>query len=135
MSKKITGTCQCGEITYELTEPPMYSVICYCKECQKTSGSTFSISMVVKTEALLLSGELGTWERQSDSGNTNKAHFCKVCGNRIYHSNPESPETIRLKPGTLDNTDIISPAAHIWTCEKQSWYKITDDLPQLEKQP
>ena len=45
-------------------------------------------------------------------------------GNRIYHVNPDEPDSIKLKPANLADTSILEPQAHIWISEKQDWFKI-----------
>ena len=131
----IDGSCQCGNITYQLLEPPLLVAACHCKECQKLSTSAFSITAVVKTEAVKFSGELKQWERLADSGNKNYAKFCPTCGNRIYHFDPDISETIKLKPANLSDTTILKPSMHIWISEKQEWFQIPDDVKQFDKQP
>ncbi|PCH50676.1 MAG: hypothetical protein COC20_06380 [Cellvibrionales bacterium] len=131
----IDGSCQCGNITYQLLEPPLLVAACHCKQCQKLSTSVFSITAVVKTESVKFSGELKQWERLADSGNKNYAKFCPNCGNRIYHFNPDTPETIKLKPSNLSDTTILNPSMHIWVSEKQKWFQIPDGVKQFDKQP
>ena len=45
------------------------------------------------------------------------------------------PEVVRLKPGTLDDTAVLKPVAHVWTKRAQPWVEIPDDLPSFETQP
>lgn len=130
----ISGSCQCGLVTYQLLEPPLRVVACHCKECQKLSTSAFSITAIVKTDSVKFEGELKDWSRLSDSGNINAAKFCPTCGNRIYHFNPNEPDKIKLKPSNLSDTRIIEPTAHLWVSEKQAWIKIPDGVTQFEKQ-
>jgi len=131
----IHGSCQCGAVSYELREPPLMVIACHCKECQKLSTSAFSITAVVKTSSVEFKGELKEWSRIAESGNINAAKFCPVCGNRIYHFNPKEPDKIKLKPSNLSDTSIIQPTAHIWVSQKQSWFKIPDNVKVFEKQP
>lgn len=131
----IDGSCQCGNITYQLLEPPLLIAACHCKQCQKLSTSVFSITAVVKTESVKFSGDLKQWERLADSGNKNYAKFCPNCGNRIYHFDPDRPETIKLKPSNLSDTTILNPSMHIWVSEKQQWFQIPEGVKQFDKQP
>jgi hypothetical protein len=133
----VKGACQCGNVTYELTEPPFLVVACHCKECQKLSTSAYSITAMVKAQSLNVQGELKHWERGSDSGAINAAKFCPECGNRIYHYNPAEPEKIKLKlkPSNLENTRLIQPTVHLWVSEKQPWVEIPEGVKQFEKQP
>ena len=131
----ISGKCQCGQITYEINKDPLFVGVCHCKECQKLSASAFSMTMLLSHDAINFKGELKIWERPTDSGNINRAFFCSNCGNRIYHINPEHPDVIKLKPGTLDSTSWLQPQAHFWVSQKQHWVTIEDGIDQHETQP
>ncbi len=110
---------------------------CHCTECQKLSTSPFSVTAIVNSSAIEFVGELKEWSRVADSGNKNTAKFCYACGNRIYHFNPDDSETIKLKlkPVNLVNPEIFEPVAHVWVCEKLSWYHIPEGTKVFEKQP
>jgi hypothetical protein len=130
------GSCQCGNVTYQVVEEPYFTLCCHCIDCQKLSTSSFSVSMVMNRTALeILSGEMKQWERPAASGNITRCWFCPTCGNRIFHENPAAPETIRLKPGTLEDTSVLQPQAHIWTCREQPWHERFNELPRHEGQP
>ena len=131
----IRGACQCGNVSYELLQPPLMGVACHCRECQKLSTSAFSITAVVKTDAVRFHGELKEWGRVAESGNRNNARFCPECGNRIYHFNPDQPDTIKLKPSNLEDTRMIRPTMHVWVSEKQDWYDIPAGVEQHQRQP
>jgi len=90
---------------------------------------------VYPTAALKLEGELSTWERQSDDGNTNTRFSCRKCGNVIYGVSTHSPELMKLQAGTLDDTQKIRPDAHIWTRRAQAWVAIPPEDRSYETQP
>ena len=131
----IQGACQCGSVTYELREPPLMVVACHCKQCQKLSTSAFSITAVVKADAVEFNGEMKDWSRMADSGNVNAAKFCPTCGNRMYHYNPAEPDIIKLKPTNLSDTSMIEPTAHVWVSEKLPWFQIPAGVKVFDKQP
>ncbi len=131
----ISGSCQCGNVTYQLLAPPKMILACHCKECQKLSTSAFSITALVATDSVLFSGELREWQRYAESGNKNFAKFCPSCGNRIFHFNPDKPEMIKLKPANLTDTRLIQPELHIWVSEKQDWFQIPEGVKTCEGQP
>lgn len=131
----IKGSCQCGNVTYELLEPPTMIVACHCIACQKLSTSAFSITAMVHSDNVKFKGKMSEWSRVAGSGNISSAKFCPSCGNRLYHFNPSEPEKIKLKPSTLSDTRIINPTAHIWVSEKQDWYKIPNGMKVFDKQP
>ncbi|MDO6424458.1 GFA family protein [Saccharophagus degradans] len=135
ISYPLSGSCQCGGVTYTLNEPPLMIVACHCRECQKLSTSAFSITAMVKPEAVVFSGEMSDWSRSSDSGNISAAKFCPTCGNRIYHYNPDDSSTLKLKPSNISDTRVINPTLHVWISEKQDWYQIPEGVKTFQKQP
>jgi len=131
-----SGSCQCGNVNYEVIEEPLITVACHCQDCQKLSTSAFSVSMILKrTGFKIVSGELKSWERPTAAGGVAVCWFCPDCGNRIFHENPEMPSVIRLKPGTLEDTSVLKPQAHVWTCREQPWLGRSSDLQKFEQQP
>jgi len=136
MKIPFTGTCQCGGVRYEVTQEPLVTVACHCRDCQKLSSSAFSITIVIAAESFrLLSGDLHAFERPTEAGGTAACYFCSTCGNRVYHVDPKRPAFYRLKPGGLDDTSQIAPEAHVWTSRAQPWFRFSDELPRYETQP
>ncbi len=134
------GTCQCGEVKYEVKEPYIALVFCYCTECQKLSAGIGSYSMLVPTGNFkLLTGKLADYERTSDIGLKNLAHFCPNCSNRIYHEDPEVPGVYRVKAGTLDDAKSLEPDAHVWMKSAPNWVEppagalVYDTQPTVEQ--
>jgi hypothetical protein len=136
MKLPASGSCQCGNVNYEVTSEPLVTVACHCRDCQKLSTSAFSVSMILNRSGFkILSGELKSWERPTEAGGVAVCWFCPDCGNRIFHENPEMPDVIRLKPGTLEDTSVLEPQAHVWTCREQQWLNRFATLPKFEQQP
>lgn len=137
MENTITGSCQCGQLTYQLFSPPKVVMACHCTECQKLSTSPFSVTALINANDIKFSGELKEWSRGADSGNTVNCKFCPHCGNRVYHYNPDDMATIKLKlqPQNLVNAELFKPSVHVWISEKLSWFKLPDDVKAFDKQP
>ena len=137
MEYPIKGSCQCGQVTYKLYEPPKLVVACHCTECQKLSTSPFSISAFIDPSTIEFQGKMTEWARSSDSGNKNHARFCPACGNRVYHFNPDDLTVfkLKLKPVNLPDDSVFAPVAHVWVSEKLSWYQIPEGVQVFDTQP
>ena len=105
-----TGGCQCGVLRYEITQPPTLVYTCHCTDCQRLTGSAFSMGLVTTTEAFSLSGaETRPIQCTADSGRTVTRWFCPECGTWVC-SGPDpksksSPGELRIvQAGTLDDT-------------------------------
>ena len=129
------GSCQCGAIRYTLHSEPLFIYACHCRDCQKRTGSAFSMGLVVAAATLAVDGELTAWSRYSDEGNTNTRYSCADCGNIIYGIGESNPDLAKLQAGTLEDTTDVAPDVHMWTCRKQAWVTLPPEVPQFDTQP
>ena len=129
------GSCQCGNIRYQVTGDPLVAIACHCNDCRKLSGSAFSTVLVVKAEDLTVEGTLKLWERATDTGRRSHAYFCPDCGNRIYHQDPDKPHIIRIRSGSLDQREIPEPLIHVFAERTQSWLRFAEGAIKYDRQP
>ena len=61
--------------------------------------------------------------------------FCGECASPIISIKTETPETHRLRIGTLDTSLEHKPTMHIFTAYKAEWDTICDGLPQYGERP
>ena len=134
MTKSYLGGCQCGRVRYTLTQDPVRLYACHCTECQRQSGSAFSMTMLVNEDGIDVTGTLKEFVRISDKGNSVKGYFCPECGVRIYGKPGYVEGLLSLKPGTLDNTSWLEPTAALWVKSSQKWIEIPEYMEQLEEQ-
>ena len=79
-----TGGCQCGKIRYEITEEPQSVYTCHCLDCQRLTGSAFSLGIVIPEKGFRLTGlEPRQLQRTADSGRVNTRLVCPECGSWI----------------------------------------------------
>jgi hypothetical protein len=119
----------------ELSAEPLFTYACHCLDCQKRTGSAFSMGLVVAGDAVRIQGKLTSWTRGSDDGHVNTRHSCSDCGNIIYGDSSASPGLLKVQAGLLEYTSDVRPGVHIWTCRKQAWVLLPDDTPSYERQP
>src|SRR4029079_19596528 len=62
------GRCLCGKVTVELTGEPFAVSLCHCVNCQKTSGSAFSVIALVPIGNVRFSGPVSVFNELTDSG-------------------------------------------------------------------
>ncbi|MFT3927681.1 MAG: GFA family protein [Myxococcales bacterium] len=129
------GGCQCGRVRYRISVEPLFLAACHCKECQRASGSAFSLSLMVPEQGFSYEGELKLFERSSDSGRPLRCYFCPECGTRIYHQPSYAMPVVNVRAGTLDDTSWLQPKMHTWTRSKQPWAPIPEGIPTHPTQP
>jgi hypothetical protein len=134
MKLPLTGGCQCGKIRYTLTEAPLLVYTCHCTDCQRLTGSAFSLGVIVPESAFRLAGiEPRPLQRMADSGRRNTRFVCPECASWVC-SRPRDG-MMRFRAGTLDDTSWLRPTRHIWTRSKQPWVTFAEGDEIFETQP
>jgi hypothetical protein len=131
----LVGGCQCGAVRFEIAARRVPVYACHCRDCQKQTASAFGLSVPVRASAFTVSGPLERWSRTADSGATTQCFFCRSCGARVYHASTGSPDQVTVKGGTLDETEDLSPVAHLWVSRKQPWVSLADGARLFDTQP
>ena len=131
MAETIEGGCRCGQVRYRAAMDKLPNVYaCHCLDCQTWSGSAFSLQFILPEDQLEVTGEPALYERTSpESGRTSRQRACPVCFTRVYNTNSARPGIAVVRGGTLDRSDELKVAAHIWTKRKMGGIVIPDDAP------
>lgn len=128
------GKCSCGQVSYEITGDPIAVAICHCKNCQRQSGSAFSVNLVLRSDQVTLSGiGLKTFEDSSEEGGAVYRKFCPECGSPVLSTMTSAPGMSYIKAGTLDDTAGLTPVIDVWCQSAQSWVNLGLDIPHFQK--
>jgi len=128
------GSCECKSICYQYDGEPLTCYACHCTDCQTSSGSAFSLYMVVNDKDIKITKGKASISIIDMNGIKVKKHYCPQCNTPFMYSADEYPGMAALKPGTFDNTSWFKPIAHLWVRSVQSWVKLDSSIPQYEKQ-
>lgn len=131
-----TGGCLCGAIRYSVSAPINELRHCHCRDCQRTSGAHGAVVAVVPSDKFKLEkGTLKRYAGKAASGRTLYRFFCADCGSPIYGQRETMPEMMTLRAGTLDDSNNLKIAMHIWTGSARSWSYIDPSAKQHPGQP
>jgi hypothetical protein len=132
----VEGGCQCGAVRYRVKAAPMGVYACYCKDCQRFSGTTHTLSMVMKVgDVELIRGKLIGFDKAADSGRTVRMLGCGACGTKIWNEPLSATHLVIVKPGTLDDASWARPVGSIWTDRTLPWVEIDRSHPHFAGQP
>ena len=120
----LKGSCGCGKVEYTITDKPLFTQACHCKNCKKSTGSSFVIHTMVFEEDFFLKGDVSSTQLPTGSGKGYRAYFCNNCGVYLYCKYKVAVGRIAVRSATLDNP--ISPQAHIYVKDKDPWIDITN---------
>jgi hypothetical protein len=130
----LTGGCLCGACRYELRAAPFVVYACHCTDCQRQTGSAFNMTMPAPRDAFSITkGEPAAFARTTARGRQTTIRFCGTCASRLFAES--NPTTVAIRPGTLDDTTWLTPAAQFYLSSAHAWARL-DDMPvSHETQP
>jgi len=126
------GSCLCGGVRFEVTEPFVATSHCHCEYCKRIAGGYGTVSGRVPTEAIrIVEGRelLRSYTPEEGSAKT----FCSNCGSNLFGGGwPESESSsVRLAAFGLDYDR--KPEAHMFVRSVAAWEILPDDgLPRYE---
>ena len=117
MSEIHEGGCLCGFVRYRVIGKPTWSGACHCKQCQRLTGTAFTMSAFFPaSQVKITDGELKQYEYASDeSGRWIRIEFCDTCGTQVLHSAEMSPGEQAVATGTFDDPDWLDIEDQVWT--------------------
>jgi hypothetical protein len=122
----LQGSCLCGGVRFEVTEPFAYTTHCHCEFCKRISGGYGTVSGRVPTSAIrVLEGQDLLRSFTPDGGSAKT--FCTTCGSNLFGGGwPASPRTsVRLS--ALDSSFDRRPEQHIYVRSVAAWETLPDD--------
>ena len=129
------GGCTCRDVRYQLSGPPMFVNCCHCTWCQRETGSAFAVNgMIEGPKVKLLSGEVELVDTPTKSGRGQKLTRCPKCRVTLWGNFSSAGEAVHfVRLGTLDDTGLFPPNAHIFTSTKLPWVVLGNDIPSFSE--
>ena len=120
---QLEGHCLCGNVTYQGSGEPIATALCHCEDCQRQTGSTFSIVVLVDRSQLNIEGDtLATFKTVGTEGGAERERkFCSNCGSPIVTFLADKPDLAIIKAGTLNDRSWLSPQLEVWCDSGQTW--------------
>jgi hypothetical protein len=122
----LTGSCLCGGVTFEVTEPFQRISACHCESCKKISGGGGTVSGRALTNSIrILGGEdlLRTYQPGEGTSKT----FCSRCGTNLFGGGWPEHETASVRLSALDEPYEGSVGHHIYVRSLAPWELLPDD--------
>lgn len=108
MSKPVSsGQCLCGSIQFVVSGSPVFSVLCYCQDCQRISGGGHLPQAAFPTRQVEITGTPDIYEWTSDAGNRLQLGYCSDCGSPLYKTTSKLPDILFIAVGLLNDQSLF----------------------------
>ncbi len=132
---ELSGGCLCGAIRYRIAGAPLFVGQCYCKDCQKATGTGHATVVAVLQDQLDVTGTPAVYASQGGSGGQVRRHFCAVCAGRLYTSADSAGPLRMVQAGSLDDPNAVTPTAAIYVKNALTWDRIDPALAKFDHLP
>ena len=126
------GSCWCGGVRFELSEPFISLSFCHCTSCKRISGGVGTANGRVRTEWIdVKQGRelLTTYQPEEGSAKT----FCSRCGSNLFGGGWPASERTSVRLSAIDSGLEQRPEDHIFVRSVAAWETLPDDgLPRYE---
>lgn len=129
-----SGSCLCGEVTFEIDGDFESFYLCHCKYCQKDTGSAHASNLFSSIANLV-------WQSGQDKIKTYELpstrhikSFCSNCGSAVP-SLQMNDKLLVVPAGSLNQDISIKPNAHIFTSSRANWEYGLENIKSYEQSP
>jgi len=106
----------CGQVRMKISAPPIMTMACHCKGCQKLSASAFSLTAMIPAEGVEVVGGTAIGALHGES----KYEYCPRCLNWLL-TRPADVPFVNIRPTMFDVPAWSTPFIESFVCEKLSW--------------
>ncbi|MDP3853306.1 GFA family protein [Phenylobacterium sp.] len=136
MNQAYAGGCACGAIRYEITDEPIFSNDCQCRDCQRKSGTGHGSYMTFPDRGRVkLEGDATHWDIVADSGGAKTRAFCPTCGSPVYLTFAAMPDFFTIHAASLDDPGRYKPQVVTYVVRGHAWDHLDSALPKFETMP
>ncbi|WP_082662610.1 MULTISPECIES: GFA family protein [unclassified Sphingopyxis] len=130
------AACHCRAVRLECTGEPAKISLCNCLDCQRRTGSLFSVAAFFPRGSVRqMSGDCGTFRRDSASGFPVTFHFCRKRGTSLWWEAERLPHLVGIAAGTFEDPAFPAPAQAVWTKDRHHWLAFPDTVPCSRENP
>ncbi|RYF92839.1 MAG: GFA family protein [Caulobacteraceae bacterium] len=128
-----TGGCRCGQVRFEITAPPILTMACHCRGCQRMTGGPYSLSMAVPPAGFAVT----QGEPVIGGVGVPPIHFhCPHCLSWLF-TRPQGAPFVNVRTPMLDDPSRLEPFLETYASTAFPWAKTGaphsfDEFPPME---
>ncbi|HEY0682459.1 MAG TPA: GFA family protein [Steroidobacter sp.] len=100
------GACRCGQVRIRISAPPLLTMACHCKGCQRMSASAYSLSAAIPTPGFAVTQ--GEPVIGGQHGAT-RHYFCAHCKSWMFTRPEGMDQFVNVRPTMLDDASWVVP--------------------------
>lgn len=122
-----TAECRCGQLKAVCEGEPVRVSVCHCLNCQRRSGSAFTVQARWPAEQVTVTGKTKGWSQRGDEGGVGRFRFCPECGATLVYEIDAMPGLIAVSVGAFADLSFPPPRISVYEIRKHPWVEITGE--------
>ena len=129
----VSGSCLCGDVAFDISEPTMGTGLCHCRICQRFCGAPINAWAAFSVEAVRFTKGSPKYYHSSL---ITKRGFCANCGSSLTYQllKPEVSRFLVFSISSFDEPENFAPTWHGGVESQMSWLDINDELPRTKSE-
>jgi hypothetical protein len=115
----LEGSCRCGEVRLKISAPPMITMACHCRGCQKMSASAFSCSAAIPAQGFEVT--VGEPVIGGAHGDDTHHYHCPRCKSWLFTKPVGMDWFVNVRPTMFDDTSWFAPFVETFVSVKFPW--------------
>jgi hypothetical protein len=115
----MNGSCRCGQVRIRVSAPPLLTMACHCRGCQKMSASAFSCSAAIPAQGFEVTQ--GEPVLRGAHGKDVHHYHCPHCMSWMFTKSVGMDSFVNIRPTMLDDATWFAPFIETWTSTKLPW--------------
>ena len=129
-SDKVSGSCFCGAVRFEVAFPTLYCAHCHCSMCRRIHGAGFVTWFSVPLSQFKIRDGGDRLARHASSDHGTRS-FCELCGSSLFCESTTHPDNIDVVLANMDAAIDREPQMHVYFSDRAPWIETHDALPKL----
>ena len=112
------GGCRCGRVRFTVSAPPMLTMVCHCRGCQRMTASAYSLSAAIPSDGFkVTAGEPVIGGMHGET----RHFFCPWCMSWMF-TRPEGMDWfVNVRATLLDDPSWFEPFVETYTSTALPW--------------
>jgi hypothetical protein len=134
MSNTYSGSCLCGEISFEIEGEFDRFYLCHCEYCRKDTGSAHAANLFSSTATLRWLSGANKIARFNLPATRHSKCFCSICGSALPIKRMNG-ELLVVPAGSLNSEVRMRPNAHIFVSSRAAWDDSLETIATADRFP
>lgn len=112
------GGCLCGQLRFEISAPPLVTMACHCRGCQRLTSSAYSLTLAIPSEGFRVTrGEPVIGGLHGPHGQ----YYCGYCMSWVFTRAHGMDWFVNVRATLLDEPAWFAPYLEVAAAEALPW--------------